>query len=95
MNNGISDSKNTGTPWMDQELGCSLVDILVRFRKHVNGDLMNKGRFDFKDTDHNSENYAGLSNKQITIAAVMLDPSCRTGSFEDKKKVLVRACFET
>ena len=52
--------------------------------------LATTGRFDFKDTDHNSPNYCGISNKMIIIAAGMLDPACKTLDYEEKKKVLLR-----
>lgn len=82
---------SSGIPWANQELGCSLVDFIVKVRTHMKDQLATTGRFDFKDTDHNSPNYCGISNKMIIIAAGMLDPACKTLDYEEKKKVLLRA----
>lgn len=83
----------TGTPWVDQELSEPLIDVIEKVRKGVVGKLVTDGEFRRQDMDHNSDGYFGLSNKQITILAGKLDPSCRDKPFEDKWRVVMRAAF--
>jgi len=85
----------SGTPWNEQELQEPLVDVIVKFRAGVIASLLKNGAFDTKSTDHNSDDYAGLSNKQITIAAVKLDSSCKDKAFDVKREVMMRAAFGT
>lgn len=83
-------------PWHLQELGCPLVDWLELFRQYVIKQLISTGKFNMAEMDHNSNNYDGLSNKQLKIAANMLLQG-KNGREEDDynecKKVVMRAVF--
>lgn len=83
-----------GIPWQDQELSIPLSEFLVKFRASVICKLTANLSFSIKETDHNAGSaYDGLSNKQITIAAVMLDPSCANLDYPEKVRVVMKAAF--
>lgn len=63
-----------GVPWAEQELGCSMLDVLDEVRKSIR-----EGDFRLKTWDHNSPEYVpGRSNKQLRIvgAGLLGRPDC-------------------
>lgn len=74
-----------GIPWRDQDLGCSVLDVLHLVRQSIQaGDL----RLNTWDHSH-PDRVTGRSNKQIMIAGNLL--AGRPCTYEEAKRAVLEA----
>lgn len=82
-----------GVPWHEQELGVSLAQFLFDFRQGIILQLLETGRFDRRDMDHNSDRYvSAFSNKRVKIAGAKLGCS-EPDDYEAAFATVLRTAF--